>query len=46
MEKQLSTENNYVERMNKNVDIKFSANDAFLESPLSGGAESRKIGNL
>jgi hypothetical protein len=28
----------------KNVDIKFSAHDAFLEKPSSGDAQSRKIG--
>ena len=32
--------------INKNVDIKFSAHDAFLEKPSSGDAQSWKIGNL
>jgi hypothetical protein len=30
--------------MNKNVDIKFSAHDAFLEELSSGDAQNRKIG--
>ena len=31
---------------NKNVDIKFSAHDAFLEQPSSGGAQNGKPNNL
>ena len=31
---------------NKNVDIKFSARDSFLESPSSRDAQNRKIGKL
>ena len=30
--------------MNKNVDITFSAHDAFLEKPTPGDAQNRKIG--
>ena len=29
---------------NKNVDIKFSAHDMFLKSPLSGDVQNQKIG--